>query len=456
MSMISGLGRMLVAVAALAPYVGEVAWADDLAPLRALTAAYNASGHDLFVTFAAKPGNIVFSPYSIGTAMAMALAGARGDTEREMAAVLRHTLPRGSIDAANTRVLAVLDGYDRSGEAIACPAGTTQSGEVHIHNALICEAPLAESGQCQIGQRNGRRCVIRISPPGSAQLRSANALMLVNGRGDGILPDYVRLLKDDYQAEVVRDADLDAINRWVSQRTEGKIDRILDQLDPRDAAVILNAVYFKADWRVPFDRTATRDGDFNLTPATKIRVAMMHKSRRYPVLSRSGYRALRLPYGVDALSMVIVLPDDIDGATNLARELDAVTLAGLFKDLRDDQQVVELALPRFKTSFKASLKPFFVQAGMTQAFDDMRADFSAMSKERLAIGAIEHRAVIDVAEEGTEAAAATAVSMRAFSLIVPTKGIPFVVDRPFLFYMVDDATGAILFEGRISDPRAKS
>ena len=454
MMSVRGLGRVLFAAAALAPGIGAAARADDLAQVRALTAAYNASGHDLFVQFAAKPGNIVFSPYSIGTAMAMALAGARGDTEREMASVLRHTLPLDAIDTANTRVLAVLNGYDRSGEAVACPAGTAQSDEVRGANVLICAAPLPESGRCQVGQPNGQRCVIRISPPSSAQLRSANALMLLNGRGDGILPDYVRLLKDAYQAEVFHDADLDAINRWVSRRTEGKIDRILDQLDPRDMAVILNAVYFKADWRVRFHRTATRDGDFNLTPATKTKVPMMHGSGHYPVLSRPGYRALRLPYSVDALSMVIVLPDDIDGATKLTRDLDTASLADLFKELRDDQQVVELALPRFKTSFKASLKPLFAQLGMMQAFDDTRADFSGMSKIRLAIGDIEHRAVIDVAEEGTEAAAATAVAMRAFALRLVEKGVPFVVDRPFLFYIVDDGSGAILFEGRISDPRA--
>ena len=99
------------------------------APVRALTAAYDASAHDLFTTFAAKPGNIVFSPYSIGTAMAMVLSGARGDTESEMARVLRHTLPRAAIDKANASLLATLNGYDRSDAPVACPAGLRFNGK---------------------------------------------------------------------------------------------------------------------------------------------------------------------------------------------------------------------------------------------------------------------------------------------------------------------------------------
>jgi serpin B len=459
------VGRLFVAMAALAPCVGAVARADDLAPLRELTAAYNASGHDLFVKFAATPGNIVFSPYSIGTAMAMALAGARHETEGEMRAVLRHTLPRGAIDAANAGVLAVLDSYDKSGEP-RCPAGGRLV--VTFGGTVICEVPLAPNDDCPGGsrdgsriRRNGQNCSVRLPRPGSTQLRTANALMLLKGRRDVISGDYARLITDKYQAEVFRDADLDAVNRWVSQRTEGKIDRILDRLDPRDEAVILDAVYFKAAWREPFRGTETKDRDFNLTTTSTVKVAMMQRGGRYPLLVRPGYRALRLPYGVDALSMVIVLPDDIAGATALARDLDAVTLAGLFKELNDDQQNVQLALPRFTASFKASLKPLFVKAGMTRAFDWGQADFSGMSgrprsEVRLAIDDIEHRAVIGVGEEGTEAAAATAVSMRVLSLIVPqSNSVPFVVDRPFLFYIVDGATDAILFEGRISDPRAQ-
>jgi serpin B len=270
-----------------------------------------------------------------------------------------------------------------------------------------------------------------------------------------ISADYAGLLKDKYQAEVFRDADLATVNGWVSRRTEGKIPRMLDVIDPRDVAIIVNAVYFKAGWRMPFvDTRRSDDGDnFNLTPTEKVKVTMMRGKGLYATVDRPGYRAIRLPYTVDALAMVIVLPDEIDGAGRIAGEFDAAALAGLLKDLNDPKEV-EVSLPRFKTSFDADLKLLFARAGMVRAFDFSRADFSGMTgtvPAGLAITEIKHRADIEVTEYGTEAAASTYV--RTQTSYHAWQVAPFVVDRPFLFYITDDATGAILFQGRISDPR---
>ena len=183
----------------------------------------------------------------------------------------------------------------------------------------------------------------------------------------------------------------------------------------------------------------------------------MHALGSYQMATRTGYRAIRLPYSVDALAMVVVLPDQIGGADKLARDLDAPALAALFRDLTEWKSV-SLALPRFKTSFKANLGELFQNAGMRRAFDLKQADFSGMTdrpprEAPLAINDVVHRAVIDVTEEGTEAAAATAITMMAASARPMAE--PFVVDRPFLFYIVDEPTGAILFQGRISDPRPR-
>src|SRR5262245_19671509 len=145
---------------------------------KALTSAYNASGQDLTRTFAAAPGNIVLSPYSIGTAMAMALSGTRADTATEMAAALKHTLKREDIEIANGDVLAILNGYDKS----------------------------------------------------KATLKVANALMLTKVGAVVVAPSYVRLLKDKYGAEIFRNVGLDEINAWVSSRTEGKVAKIFDRL----------------------------------------------------------------------------------------------------------------------------------------------------------------------------------------------------------------------------------
>lgn len=433
------------------PALAQSARGED-ARVRALTAAYDASAHDLFTTFAAKPGNIVFSPYSVGTAMAMVLSGARGETETEMARVLRHTLPREAIDRANASVLATLNGYDKSTAPVACPAPDMR------FNGTDCEAPPAHNGTCPGGYREGNRCVAPGRRPPSAALKSANALMLLRQKGDMIAPAYAGLLERDYRAQVFRGAGLDEINRWVARQTAGKIDRILDAIDPDAPAVILNAVYFKAGWAAPFMVRATQDEDFRLTAASKVKVPTMHRVGSYQAATRAGYRAIRLPYSVEALSMVVVLPDEVGGAERLARDLDAPALATLFRDLTE-WKTVSLALPRFKTSFKAKLGELFQNAGMRRAFDLRQADFSGMTSRPpreppLAISEVLHRAVIDVTEAGTEAAAATAITMVTTS--APAQVEPFWVDRPFLFYIVDDATGAILFEGRISDPRAQT
>ena len=420
--------------------------ADDI---HALTAAYNASAHDLFRTFTASPGNIVFSPYSIGAAMAMVLAGARRETAAEMTTVLRQSLAPAAIDAANAGLVAALEGYDKSALPVACPSAAMR------FNGQECEAPLPADRVCTFGYNQGNRCVAPGHKAPSAAFKAANALMLLKAKGDMISPAYAALLEAKYRAQVFRGAELDEINRWVDRQTEGKVEKILDQIDPDAPAVILNAVYFKAAWQTPFVHNATSDADFHLTPAATVRVATMRRLGHYQMLVRPDFRAIRLPYSAEALSMVIVLPNEPGGATRLARDFDAPALAALFRDLAE-WKAVELALPRFKTGFRANLGELFIKAGMRRAFDAARADFSGMTdrpppQARLAIGEVVHRAVIDVTEEGTEAAAATAVAMMAASM--PAKVEPFVVDRPFLFYITDSATGAILFQGRISDPR---
>jgi serpin B len=382
--------------------------ADDNA--RALTAAYNGSGQELFkLLLAASPGNVVFSPYSIGTAMAMALSGARGDNATEMAKVLAQTLPSGEIDSANAAVLAVLNGDGQTADA-----------------------------------------------KNAAHVRIANALVLTNKDGP-IVEAYQDVLRTKYSAEVFRGADLPKVNGWVKEKTEGKIDSILDKLDPQTVAVLLDAIYFKAPWQTIFDAKATHDATFHLVSG-EAEVPMMHVHSDFSIAQRQGYKAIRLPYGAEHLAMVVALPDEGAATADLAARLDQDEMMQTLNALREPPRTVDLALPRFKTSFKASLVPAFQQLGMKLAFSDKDADFSGMtgkppSEIPLAIDQIEHRAVIEVAEEGTEAAAATAVTMtvRSARVVTPEK---FEIDRPFLFYIVDDQTGAILFQGRIADPRA--
>jgi len=420
-----------------------------------LAKSYNASAQQLFAQLAATPGNIVLSPYSVGTAMTMALTGARGDTASEMARVLMQRMAREAIDTANAEMIAILKGYDHSGDPPVCPPGTALK-------AGRCEGPPAADGkQCFFGMRlEGKSCVGDGTPAISARLLAANALMLLKG-GDLISDDYAATLKTRYGADVFRQASLDDINAWVSRNTEGKIAKLIDAVDDSSAAVLLNAVYFKARWASAFDKKLTKDDTFNLSRSLKVQVPLMNEAGSFSLVSRGGYRAIRLPYQVAELGMVIVLPDDIEGAGEVARRLGPNELADLFAALRNGQarKPVALALPRFKAEYKADLMPPFQAAGMHKAFDAASADFSGMTVRpeppgTIHIGQIAHRAVIEVSEETTEAAAATGIVMVTASAAPAQRPPePFRVDRPFLFYLVDDASGAILFQGRIADPR---
>jgi serpin B len=412
-----------------------------------LVGAYNAAGFDLFKRLSATSGNVAFSPYSVGTAMAMALSAARGATEAEMAKVLRQTLPRSAMADENARVLAALNDYDKSAVPPQCPTGMTLNGGQ-------CKGPKPADGGCAFPARlEADQCTAPPKYAPSAKLAVANSLMLTKA-GDKISADYIALLKSKFGAEVFRDAGLSDVNSWVKRKTEGKIEKILEVLDPSAKAVLLNAVYFKAAWLSVFDKRSTSDEDFNLAGAGKIRVPTMHRTGTYAVAMRPEFRAIRMPYVVPSLGMIIVVPEKTDGFGAFAAQFDAAKFAALRTALQS--QRVELALPRFKISSSFDLIPAFQAAGMKLAFSD-KADFSGMTgrpaaEGSLKIGQIAHRAVVEVDETGTEAAAATAIVMMP-TAAMPSKPVPFKVDRPFLFYLVDDATGAVLFQGRINDPR---
>jgi len=368
-----------------------------------LVAAYNGFGQRLFQAVAGEPGNIVLSPYSIGTAMAMALAGARGDTALEIALLL---------------------GLPVSGEQIA-------REQTNSANAALL------AGLCT-------------GPSESFQLSIANALMLTSTTGP-ISDDYVALLREQYAAQLFRNVDLATINDWVRRKTNGRIDSILDSIDVVTPLVLLNAVYFKGRWQNEFEARTTTF----CSPGGDVMVSMMYRCDQFALARRPGYRAIRLPYAAARFAMIVLLPDVDLG--NVERRLDLRELRSLLTALAGKTSSVSLWLPRFRASFGADLTRRFAFMGMRRARNLTMADFSGITGQPpsdfpLAIGAIMHRAVIDVTEKGTEAAAETAISIRMWAEEEPV-GEPFCVDRPFLFFIVDDASGAVLFQGRIVDPR---
>jgi serpin B len=378
-------------------------------PEDALVAAYNGTGERLFQDLAQAPGNIVLSPYSIGSALSMVLAGARGQTADAISDTLGLHLSAADLAAANASLIANLE---------------------------------AASGK------------------ESVTLNSANALIEVKS---GIVgADYRALLQKSYDAEAFS-GDLDAINRWVAQKTSGKIPHILNSLPDDTGFVLANAAYFKAFWQYPFDKRATEDGAFHLSALKAVQVPMMHDSDRFALIKGNGYKAIRLPYRSDGgrLGMIVVLPDTINGLPALVAKLGPEQLARLLADLNAAGTAdVRLQVPRFHGDFQKSIAQALQKAGMAAAFDGKKANFRGMTGSsptapQVAIGDVIHSAVIDVNEESSEAAAATVVPMAVTAMAPQYEPVPvpFIVDRPFLFFIADQQTGAVLFQGRISDPR---
>jgi serine protease inhibitor len=366
-----------------------------------MIAAYNALGQATFLNLARSAGNVVISPLSIGMTLTMALVAAAGKTAEEMVSALKFGAAPPELFEANADLL----------------------------------RRYRESGVTE-----------------TLRLRLANALVLTR-HGEAVAKSYRNLLADSFEAEIF-EGDAARVNRWVAEKTEGKIERVLDGLPPDDIAVLVNAIYFKALWEKPFSPASTYGGRFLLSEDEEIEVKMMNAIGDYAVAGGKGYRAARLPYKTPSLSMIIVLPNEIEGLDACLGAFDLEELTRLRAEMnRVPLNYITLELPRFRASFEASLRPALQGLGIRLAFDWTRADFSGMTGRApkeipVAISDVRHCALIEVAEEGTEAAGAT---MKLFH--IGGSSPSFLVDRPFLFFIVDETAGAVLFQGRITDPR---
>jgi serpin B len=355
--------------------------------------------------------NLVVSPASIALALSMARAGAQGQTAAEIDAVLRdlgtdeHAAWVAALDSMlNARTGSFPDG-----------SGASQDVTLRIVNAPFAQRGFAlETPYVQaLGERFG------------AGLR---------------LVDYVKA------AEAARVA----INGWVAGQTEQRITDLLAQgdVDEMTRLVLVNAIYLKAAWQTAFDEGATAPAPFTRLDATVVDVPLMHTSGQLPYAAGAGWQAVELPYVGGKLSMVVIVPDDLAA---LEKTLDAPALAGIVDGLSSREVI--LAMPKFGTESKLELGPVLAALGMPTAFTDA-ADFSGISKETsLQISAVIHQANIDVDEKGTEAAAATAVVIRATGMAA--EPVTLTVDRPFLFALRDAESGAVLFLGRIADPSVR-
>jgi len=278
-------------------------------------------------------------------------------------------------------------------------------------------------------------------------------------QGFEFLAEYLDLLATNYGAGMrlvdfktaAEEARL-AINEWVAEQTNDRITDLIPEgaVDELTRLVLVNAVYLDATWASPFSHDATFDAPFTLLDGTEVSVATMHASLSALYGRGEGWQAIDLPYTGDELSMLIVVPDEGRFA-----EIEALVAGGLLDEARAslEQSQVDLALPKFEMRNQLSLVDALRALGMTAAFDPDLADFTGISVEaQLYVTDVIHEAFIAVDEDGTEAAAATAVINGATSM--PVDVIALDIDRPFLFFLQDRATGAVLFLGRVVNPTA--
>ncbi|XP_042597704.1 leukocyte elastase inhibitor-like isoform X8 [Cyprinus carpio] len=248
------------------------------------------------------------------------------------------------------------------------------------------------------------------------------------------------------------------INSWVEKNTQGKIKDLLPQgsIDEMTRLVLVNAIYFKGNWEAKFRKKATRDGQFKLNKTQTKPVKMMHQSKEFPLafIPEMDSQVLELPYDGKNISMLIILPNEIqDETTGLQKLEKALTYEKLMEWTRPEimhQQEVEVSLPRFKMEETYDMKSLLISMGMEDVFDEQKVNLSGMSPSNdLVLTKVIHKAFVEVNEEGTEAAAATGIVARPCCYSIPQV---FNADHPFLFFIRHNPTKSILFYGRFCSP----
>ncbi|XP_041421191.1 serpin family B member 6 L homeolog isoform X2 [Xenopus laevis] len=356
-----------------------------------------------------KTGNIFVSPLSISSALAMVLLGAKGNTATQMSQVLK---------------------FDK-----------------------------LDGAHC-----NFQSLISEINKPGTNYLlRTANRLY--GEKSYTFLEEFLGSTQKHYHADL-RAVDFckkaeesrGEINEWVAQKTEGKINDLLPvgAVDSLTRLVLVNAIYFKGNWANKFNPEHTHEMPFRLNKNETKPVQMMYKKAKFPMtyVGELFTKVIEIPYVDNELSMIILLPDDInDGTTGLEKLEKELTYEKFLQWTNPEMMDItemELSLPKFKLEDDYDLESLLSKMGMSDAFDQGRADFSGMSGcNDLFLSKVVHKSFVEVNEEGTEAAAATAAVVMLRCARITTR---FTCNHPFLFFIMHKQTRSILFFGRFSSP----
>uniref|UniRef100_A0A663MNW1 Serpin B10 n=1 Tax=Athene cunicularia TaxID=194338 RepID=A0A663MNW1_ATHCN len=401
--------------------------------MESLSVSTNSFTLDLYkkLNETSKGQNIFFSPWSIATALAMVYLGAKGDTATQMAEV------------------------------------SSEISSISLYRWFPHKLPYSSvygEHSCSENIHSGFKTLLSaINKPSSTYLlKSANRLY--EEKTYPLLPKFLKLITSYYNAKpqavnfkTAAEQARALINLWVENETERKIQDLLPagSLNSRTMLVLVNAIYFKGNWEKKFLEKNTSEMPFRLSKTKTKPVQMMFLRDAFLIFHETTmkFKIIELPYVENELSMFVLLPDDISGNTNgleqVERELTYEKLAEWTKSANMMKAEVDLYLPKLKLEENYDLKSTLSSMGIKNAFDPVQADFTGMSvKKDLYISKVVHKAFVEVNEEGTEAAAATAV------LVLRSKAptMTFKADHPFLFFIRHNKSQTILFFGRLCSP----
>jgi serpin B len=342
--------------------------------------------------------NLIISPFSISTALSMAVNGANGQTKEGMLTALR---------SAGLSLIDLNTSYKGLSESLL---GVDKRVLLNIANSMWIEKNF----------------------PVKVPFKSA-------------LTDY-------YKAEA-RSFDISnagvpkEINSWIEGKTNGLIKNMVEQLDPQTVMLLINAIYFKGMWNSQFDKSETVNETFHVSDASTVQVPMMKQKAKFKICKGQGFTLAEFPYGQGNFVMDVLLPDNVSGANAVIQSLTKAGFNDLVSKLYETE--IDLSFPRFKYSYKKTMNEILKDMGMAQAFTDL-ADFTNISDVRVLISMVLHQAFIETNEEGTEAAAATIIGIYTTSL--PAGPLVLKLDHPFVYIIRETSTNSILFMGKVVNP----
>ncbi|GIY46174.1 uncharacterized serpin-like protein TK1782 [Caerostris extrusa] len=369
----------------------------------ALANASNHVGVHLYKLLAEEGKNVFFSPFSISTALAMLYCGAQKETAEEMRNVLGYEIAKIKDDELKSAFQKILNELETN--------------------------------------------------PDSYTLACANSVL--SDKEFSVKEEYKSVLEESFKAffqEVdfknENEKAIHLVNEWVSEKTHNLIPKLLESLDPSMVMIILNAVYFKGFWMEKFDEKNTfLQYFYNKGDKDEYKqVDMMHLKEKFPYVEKESFKALQLPYKGEDISMIILLPNARDGLEELEKSLSLDFIQDLTKGMR--KRKVEVALPKFRLEYSKSLKESFQALGMNRVFNCGAHLNGINDSDQLLVSDILHKAVLIVNEEGSEAAAVTAVMVMMCSLQFDPE---FIVDHPFMFAIYNCKNNLILFMGRVDE-----